>query len=105
VQTKQNHKTVRESIAELIGQLVVLDTATTYIYIGTLVDADDYFYVLRDADVSNTLETHSPKEKYLLDAVKSGHHPTRRMTYVLADKVVSVSRLADVCSNLANSED
>ena len=93
----------RESIAKLIGQVVVLDTATTTVYIGTLEDADECFYVLRDADVSDAIETHSPKEKHLLDAVKSGHLPTRSHVYVLADKVISLSRLADVRNDLRKS--
>jgi len=81
---------------DLIGQVVVLDTQTSFVYIGTLKDADDYFFTLANVDVSDMMETHSPKEKYILDTIASQHHPTRKLVYVLADKVISLSRLKDV---------
>jgi len=87
---------VEQGLGDLMGKVVVLDTRTAYIYIGALVGANEYFYTLGDADVRDSAEGHSPKEKYLLEVAMHGHVATRRRVYVRADQILSISKLADV---------
>ena len=93
---KSAENPTERSLAEMMGQVVVLDTKSPYIYIGALAGADEYFYVLKDAELRDSAEGHSPKEKYLLDAAVHGHLSTRGTVYVRAEQVLSISRLADI---------
>ncbi len=80
----------------LKGTLVVVDTATPYLYIGTLKAWTDHFIVLADADVHDVSEGGSTKEMYALESARNNVQKNRREVIVRMDCVVSISRLSDV---------
>ena len=86
----------REEIALLIGQLVVVDTASPFIYLGVLKEWQEHFVILTDVDVHDTSEGRSGKEVYALEAQRSGFQRNRREVSIRKDLVVSISRLSDV---------
>ncbi len=85
-----------ERLDVLVGQEVVLDTKSSYIYIGKLTELDDHFLVLTDADVHDGRESHTTKELYIMDAKKYGIKKNRTQVMVRADEIVSISALAAV---------
>jgi small nuclear ribonucleoprotein (snRNP)-like protein len=78
------------------GKLVVVDTNTSLVYLGTLREVDDHFVVLEAADVHDRSEGHSTNEKYVLETRKSGVRANRRAVTLRKASVVSVSLLDDV---------
>ena len=82
--------------ADLIGEEVVIDTATSYIYVGTLKAWGDEVVVLESVDVHDTAEGRSTKDLYALEARRNGIQKNRREARVMKRQVVGLSRLKDV---------
>jgi hypothetical protein len=80
----------------LIGQIVVVDTDSRYVYLGTLDRVEEHFVVLRDVDAHERGESPSTKEQYIMDTKKFGVKPNRREVSVRKALVVSVSKLDDI---------
>jgi hypothetical protein len=81
---------------ELIGRTVVVDTATSYLYIGDLAEVNADCVVLTQVDVHDRKDIDISKERYILDSRRHGVKPNRERTFVLREHVVSISALDDV---------
>ena len=90
--------TEREEVAGLIGQTVIVDTSTPYIYVGVLKDWQEHFVVLSEVDVHDISEGRSGKELYALEARRTGIQKNRRAVTVRKHLVVSLSLLDDIIS-------
>jgi small nuclear ribonucleoprotein (snRNP)-like protein len=86
----------KDSWAPLVGQVVVVDTDSSFVYLGTLAGVDDHFLVLKDVDAHDRKEGPSTKEQYIMDTKRFGVKANRKEVSVRKAVVVSVSRLADV---------
>ncbi len=80
----------------LLGSVVVLDTQSSWLYIGRLSACDGDFVVLEDADARDGTDGHCSKEIYLLDVRKHGVRKNRDRVFVRLSEVVAISRLEDV---------
>lgn len=87
---------MRETLRELIGREVVVDTRSHWMYIGRLEAVRDDSLQLAEADVHDGSEGSLPKERYVLSSCETGIKANRRLVYVSLDYVVSVSPLAEV---------
>ena len=85
-----------ESWKPLIGKVVVVDTDSMFVYLGTLDRVEDHFVVLKDVDAHDRRESPSTKEQYIMDTKKFGVKPNRREVNVRKHLIVSVSKLDDV---------
>ena len=83
-------------LTPLIGRAVVLDTAGPLTYLGILKEITPDGFWLETADIRDRSEGHVTKEKYVWEARENGIRPNRRMIFVVAAVVVSVSALDDV---------
>jgi small nuclear ribonucleoprotein (snRNP)-like protein len=81
---------------EFLGQVVVVDTDSSFVYLGTLKAVKEQFIVLADVDVHDTRETTSTKEQYVMDTKRFGVKPSRREVNVRTTQIVSLSRLDDI---------
>jgi hypothetical protein len=81
---------------ELVGQVVVVDTDSMYIYLGTLAGVNDHFVVMSDVDAHDRRESPSTKDQYILETKKFGVNPNRKEVKIRKQLVVSVSKLSDV---------
>jgi hypothetical protein len=81
---------------QLIGQVVVVDVAAPFIYLGTLKSANEAFLVLGDADVHDLRDSDSTRELYVLSSARDGVRRNRTEVSVRCDAVLSISRLDDV---------
>ena len=84
------------ALESFIGHVVVLDTASPLIYIGTLDTVADGFLTLADVDVQDSKQIKSSKELYVLEARKFGIKKNRVSVTVRGDVLISVSKLEDV---------
>ena len=85
-----------EGWAPLVGQVVVVDTNSSFVYLGTLVKVDADFLVMKEVDVHDRNEGPSTKEQYVIDTKRFGVKPNRKEVSVRKALVVSLSRLDDV---------
>ena len=85
-----------ESLSDLVGERVVVDTDTTKLVVGTLEDAGERLLTLTEADIHDMRDSSVTSEVYTLEAHKYGVRANRKRVFVRADRVVCVSRLDDV---------
>jgi len=85
-----------DSWKPLVGLVVVVDTDSMFVYLGTLDRVEDHFVVLKDVDAHDRRESPSTKEQYIMDTKKFGVKPNRREVSVRKQMVVSVSKLEDI---------
>lgn len=85
-----------DSLAELLGRIVVLDTAGSIIFLGTLLDVKPDGFWLETADLRDKAEGHVSKERYICEAKENGVVSNRRRLFVFRHIVVSISALVDV---------
>lgn len=79
-----------------IGQQVVVDTNSIFVYIGTLAEVKPQFVVLKEVDAHDKNDSLATKERYVMDAKRFGIRPNRKEASIRIDLVVSLSRLDDV---------
>jgi small nuclear ribonucleoprotein (snRNP)-like protein len=84
------------TLDSLVGHPVVLDVASQYVYVGTLVGYEDRYLVLEDADVHDLRDSGTTREQYVVGARRHGVPVNRRRVLVRTGEVVSLSALADV---------
>ncbi len=80
----------------MMGRVVVVDTATPLVYIGTLREVGGDCLVMDDVDVHDVGDTPTTKEIYVMESKKFGVRKNRRRVVVFLKDVVSVSLLEDV---------
>ncbi len=85
-----------EAWREFVGQVVVVDTDSHFVHIGTLREVRDHFLVLAEVDAHDTRQSTSTKEQYIMDTKRFGVKANRRETAVRKSMIVSVSKLDDV---------
>ncbi len=85
-----------ESLSDLVGERVVVDTDTTKLIVGTLEDAGEHLLTLAEADIHDMRDSRITSEVYALETLKYGVRANRKRVYVRVDRVVCVSRLDDV---------
>lgn len=83
---------------ELIGKKVVIDTDSSFIYLGKLLEIARDSYILEDVDVHDKNDIEITKEKYVHDSTRTGVKKNRNKVYVIKERVVSLSALDDVIS-------
>jgi hypothetical protein len=83
-------------IQAMLGRQVVIDTDSSFVYIGTLESAGGDYFGLSNVDVHDTGDSHSTKEHYTHETRKLGSRSNRKLTYVRAARVLSISKLDDI---------
>ncbi len=95
-------QTMSDPFERLLNEMVVLDTATPIVYIGTLTEVSEHAFVLTDADVHDCRDGHAKKEVYVAEMARSFEEhlaANRRQVIVSRSTVISVSRLEDVIAD------
>ena len=85
-----------DSWKPLVGQPLVVDTDSQFVYLGTLAEVRDHFVVLKEVDVHDRSEGTATKEQYVMEAKRFGIKANRKEVSVRKSLVVSVSKLEDV---------
>jgi hypothetical protein len=92
----ESRSTNSHLLESLLGQSVVIDVASPYVFLGRLADLDSKYLVLTDADAHDLRDTATTRDLYTLDAKRHGINVNRRRVLVDRSQLVSVSLLDDV---------
>ena len=85
-----------EILNGFVGKIVVVDTDSRWIYIGTLRKVERDFLILENADAHDLNDTISTREEYIRSSRINGVVVNRREVWIKEDKIVGVSLLEDV---------
>ncbi len=83
-------------LSELMGELVVIDASSPYVFLGRLVGESSTFIMLDEVDVHDLRDTTTTRDQYVLNVRAHGIRPNRRRSWVNLSEVVGISRLEDV---------
>lgn len=87
---------MKETLTTLVKRKVVLDTRSSWVYIGVLEEVAGNCAVLSEVDVHDSKDTATTKELYVLESTTTGVKSNRDRVYVNLEYVVSFSCLDDV---------
>ncbi len=87
---------MKKDLETFIGKRMVLDTRSSWIYIGMLEKITDHCAVLGDADVHDATDSATSKEVYIFETRITGIKSNRRTVHINLEYVVSFSQLEDV---------
>jgi small nuclear ribonucleoprotein (snRNP)-like protein len=79
-----------------VGETVIVDSDSQFVYIGTLKEVLDNFLLMENVDVHDRNEGPSTKEQYIMDVKNHGVNANRKEVSVRKSLVVSLSKLDDV---------
>ena len=85
-----------DTMLQFKGKKVVLDTRSSWMFIGILEEVRKDCVVLTDVDVHDNRDISATKEIYILDSKKTGIKSNRQRVFVNLKFVVSFSALEDV---------
>ncbi len=86
-------------VAELQGQVVVIDLRSPYVCLGTLTGADNVFLELTDADLHDFRDSSATREIYVYDSVRLGIRRNRERVLVRQDEVVAIGRFDEIAES------
>ncbi len=81
---------------ELVGNEVVIDVDSPFVYMGFLESITATCLRLKRADVHDLSDSTTTREVYIREARVHGIQPNRRAVTVRQDRIISVSLLSDV---------
>jgi hypothetical protein len=84
------------TLAQLKGMQIVVDTDSSFVYVGTLEESGSDYLALSSVDVHDTADSKGTKEQYAHEARKLGARSNRNLTYVRLARVLSISKLDDI---------
>jgi len=79
-----------------LNKKIVVDTSTSWIYIGTFISEDEKYLILEKADAYDISETTLSKQEYLLRVKQDGIVANREKVKILKDKIVAITILEDI---------
>lgn len=83
-------------VEDFIGQQVVVDVESPFVYLGRLHAVHDKTLVLKSADVHDLRDSTTTREVYIRQSRVHGIQPNRKLVHIRLDKVVSISPIDDV---------
>ena len=85
-----------EDWSRYVGEKVIVDTNSQFVYLGTLKEVKDHFLVMTEVDAHDRDEGPSTKEQYIMDTKRFGIQANRKEVSVRKELVVSISRFDDI---------
>jgi hypothetical protein len=82
-----------------MGQIVVVDLKSTFVCLGTLVNCDDLFLEIRDADLHDFRDSAATREVYVYDSVRLGIRRNRTRVLIRLDDVIGLARFDDIAES------
>ena len=87
---------MKQALSHYLNRKVVIDTRSSWVYIGTLEQVEDDFIVLSDVDVHDNSLVEATKEFYVLESKKTGIKSNRHRVHINLNFVVSFSGLEEI---------
>lgn len=87
---------MKQDLEFFLKKKIVIDTNSSFLYIGVLEEVTGNSAVLSEVDVHDSKDTGTSKELYVLESKITGVKSNRRLAYINLDYIVSFSPLDDV---------
>lgn len=87
---------MKDDLEKYLNKKVVVDSTSSWIYIGVLKKVTPNCIVLSNVDAHDNIDTVTSKELYVLESKNTGIKSNRQRVYVNLDHVISFSLLDDV---------
>ncbi len=87
---------MKNDLEEYLNKKIVVDSNSSWIYIGVLEKVTNYCVVLSNVDAHDNIDTSTSKELYVFESKRTGIKANRQYVHVNLDHVVSFSLLDDV---------
>ncbi len=87
---------MKNDLKNFIGQEIVIDTDSSWTYLGRLDDITDNCAVLSNVDVHDAQDTSTTREVYVMESRRTGIKANRNRVYVCLDRIVSFSSLNSI---------
>jgi hypothetical protein len=87
---------MKNELEQYLKKKIVLDTRSSWSYIGQLEEVTANCVVLTDVDVHNTKDTLTTGEVYIMESKVTGVKANRNKAFVSLEYVVGFSLLDDV---------
>ena len=84
------------ALAGLIGREIVIDTDSSYVYLGVVEAVDEQTVTLAAADVHDVHDTPATKEIYVHTSRRHGVRSNRERVVIFLSRIVSFSLLDEV---------
>ena len=79
-----------------LNKVIVLDTDSRWLYIGTLKAIEEDCYLIEDVDAHDLKETTTSRQNYLIGVKTHGLVFNRKMVRVCKEKVIGISMLEEI---------
>lgn len=83
-------------LEDLIGTKVVIDFQSPYVCLGTLVQVDEAFVKIRNADLHDLRDTETTRENYVAESIATGIKRNRRSVLLSRREIVAITAFEDV---------
>lgn len=83
-------------LEQMIGRRVVVDLASPFVCLGTLVSAGEVFLELAEADLHDLRDTHTSRENYVAASLSTGVKRNRKRVLIACREVVAIALFDDV---------
>ena len=83
-------------LKDYLDKVVVLDTDSHWLYIGTLRALEENSYLMEKVDAHDLRETTTSRVNYLIGVKTHGLVINRKIVRVCKDKVVALTKLEDI---------
>ncbi|WP_372366967.1 hypothetical protein [Candidatus Uabimicrobium sp. HlEnr_7] len=87
---------MEDEFSKFLEQEVVIDTKSSYLFIGRLQKVGDFFLVMEDVDVHDQSDFNKTKEIYVMEAAKYGIKINRKQVNIVKSEMISISLLGDI---------
>lgn len=87
---------MKKELEKYLKQKIVLDTRSSWVYIGVLEEVTDNCAILSEVDVHDNKDTSTTKELYVLGNKTTGIKSNRKRVHINLDFVISFSSLDEV---------
>jgi len=84
-------------LQHLVGQTIVVDTATRFMYLGVLREISERWVELAEVEVIDTEKVHVSRDLILIEKKRDGVKVGRRRVVVSLPSIISISALEDTC--------
>ena len=83
-------------LEEMVNHKVVVDIASPFVCLGTLVRVSDHFLELKNADLHDLRDTETSRENYVAASLTTGIKRNRKRVLLSRAELVAISLFDDV---------
>ena len=87
---------MKEALKKYVKQKIVVDTRSSWVYIGILEKILDSCIILTEVDVHDNKDISTTKECYILESKKTGIKSNRLRVFINLNDIISFSALDEV---------